>query len=1050
MRHEQNSRRLFGITRSKGKMYELGLPESQHISVPQNSDPEELFLLTVGTLGDVAATLNADAGIENSPPAAEKLEEISFASRFFDAFIESRFNDAIERDVMLLAASAYFLANRPGSSLVLAKRISDIDDEPAVDKLLRLVLQTNWKDKPDASNPQFGADLEKVANLLELHFNQGESVEQLNGLLMRLRKRAYEFALPRELLFVDLIVAISRMRLSASAWIMLPKFTGVSASKWEAAIRRPHFLKGLWPSQMQLGRAEIFSGASGVVQMPTSAGKTRSVEIVLRSGFLAARTKLAVVVAPFRALCHEISNTLQHAFKEDDVKVNELSDAMQLDFLFAELGAQASSYILILTPEKLLYVLRQKPNLVADIGIVIYDEGHQFDDGSRGVTYELLLTEIKTVLPQNAQTILISAVIQNAKAIGSWLIGDHAKIVEGTGLLPTARSVAFASWIDTLGHLIFFESDFYNQPDFYVPRVLERHFFDRRGKERKDRSFPEKSSSTDVALYLGIKLAPNGSVAIFCGRKETASGIASRVVEIYDRGFKNAPPSSSADSVELRRMKFLIDAHFGAKSELSLAASLGVFVHHGTTPHGLRLAIEHAMQRGLINFVACTSTLAQGVNLPIRYLIVAGIHQGENKIKTRDFQNLVGRAGRSGMHTEGLVIFSDVEVFDGQKQYKTKWKFPFSRELLQPALAESTTSSLLTLLAPIQSVNGMNSWKIPTDRLCDLLLRGNTAWPLWAENFLVQNPLFISEKGERIKAKRDAKAALVRELRNRRRLMVAVESYLMANRGVSSFDDFKSKVEKLAASTLAYHVATEDKKIAVRSLFLAIAEYVQQLEPTTNKQALYSKTLLGVASAKAVEQWVTQNRHVLMKLNSNKDWLRSVWGMICDLSDDKFFHSVLPDSIGATIAAMWINGDAYQVLIETTARENATKPYGEKRRKLAADDILKFCENTLGFDCALLVGAVAEFLFGGNDGDESSALKCFQKALKYGLPDWLSISCYEHGFSDRMIAQRLCFEVREGGFSGDNFEKAISPHKVRLALALNEFPSYFTSVLSGR
>src|SRR5690606_25104964 len=148
------------------------------------------------------------------------------------------------------------------------------------------------------------------------------------------------------------------------------------------------------------------------------------------------------------------------------------------------------------------------------------------------------------------------------------------------------------------------------------------------------------------------------------------------------------------------RMKTLVEGHFGELAVISRAASFGVFVHHGTTPHGLRLSIEYAMQLGRINFVACTSTLAQGVNLPIRYLIVTGIHQGAEKIKVRDFQNLIGRAGRSGMHTEGLVIFSDPEVFDKRSHRKGSWKFNSSVDLLSPARSESTTSSLLALLAP--------------------------------------------------------------------------------------------------------------------------------------------------------------------------------------------------------------------------------------------------------------------------------------------------------------------------------------------------------------
>ena len=66
------------------------------------------------------------------------------------------------------------------------------------------------------------------------------------------------------------------------------------------------------------------------------------------------------------------------------------------------------------------------------------------------------------------------------------------------------------------------------------------------------------------------------------------------------------------------------------------------------------------MKEGLVRFVVCTSTLAQGVNLPIRYLIVTSVYQGKEQIKVRDFHNLIGRAGRAGMHTEGSILFADL------------------------------------------------------------------------------------------------------------------------------------------------------------------------------------------------------------------------------------------------------------------------------------------------------------------------------------------------------------------------------------------------------
>jgi len=1046
MRPEFNSRRLFGITRSKGKMYELGLPDALHIAVPANSEPQELFVLTVGTLGDVAATLS-DAESFDVPLPPSTVEELGFAASFFDAFLESRFYEAIARDTALLAASAYYLARRPGSSLVLARQLEVRPGDPPVDKLLHWVLLAKWATYPADIHPFFGPTLGNVARLLAMHFHDGSGLTELTSALFALRSRAYDGASARDLLFIDIIAAIVRMRVSCSAWATLPEFSGIPAEQWAAAIRRPEFPKELWPSQILLGRAGLFSGASGIVQMPTSAGKTRSVEIVLRSSFLSGRTKLAVVVAPFRALCHEIGTSLRHAFREEDVKVNELSDAMQLDFLqqVAELlGSETptSQYILVLTPEKLLYVLRQTPTLVSDIGIVVYDEGHQFDSGGRGITYELLLTEIKALLPPRAQTVLVSAVIQNAQAIGDWLIGDGAQVVEGSGLLATARSVAFASWVERLGQLMFFESEAYGQPDYFVPRVIEQQTLAPRRGERADRYFPVKSSSKDIALYLGIRLVPEGAVAIFCGRKDTASGIATRAVEVYERSFNIAPPAASANPDELRRVKTLVDGHFGDQSVTSRAASLGIFVHHGTTPHGLRLSIEYAMQQSRINFVACTSTLAQGVNLPIRYLIVSGIHQGGEKLKVRDFQNLVGRAGRSGMHTEGLVIFSDPDVYDKRFQQSESWKFNASVELLSPDRSESTASSLLELLAPILSSDGKVALRLTADELCLLIFSDESMWLSWANDVVRLNPQFNF----------DAKT-LVTGLRRRRRLIFALESYLMANRGTRSFDEFKSAAEKLATSTLAYHLAPDELKPSVSTLFISVAEYIQQQEPSTEKQATYSKTLLGVKGAKAIEQWVASNREYLLMLDSNEDWLEMVWELFSDQSDDKFFHSVEPKSLAIQLATQWLQGNPYLVLFAYSSAKEGTKPWGaKKRRRLTEDEIVEFCESTLGFECSLVLSAVAQFLFvdNGINDESSAALTLFQKALKYGLPDWPSISCYEYGFADRVVAQHLCDAARADGFSGKFFAPALISHRELIEETLTDYPSYFESVLAGR
>src|ERR1700731_3664024 len=104
--------------------------------------------------------------------------------------------------------------------------------------------------------------------------------------------------------------------------------------------------------------------------MPTSAGKTRSVDLILRGAFYSNRTSLAMVVAPFRALCEEIRQSLFAAFSGEGINVDELSDVQQDDFDL----------------EAFLYLLRHSPEVTDTLGLLIFDEGHQFDSGSRGVT----------------------------------------------------------------------------------------------------------------------------------------------------------------------------------------------------------------------------------------------------------------------------------------------------------------------------------------------------------------------------------------------------------------------------------------------------------------------------------------------------------------------------------------------------------------------------------------------------------------------------------------------------------------------------------------
>ncbi len=162
---------------------------------------------------------------------------------------------------------------------------------------------------------------------------------------------------------------------------------------------------------------------------------------------------------------------------------------MQTDFDIDELLNEKQ--IIVVTPEKLLYVLRHSPELGKSIGLLVFDEGHQFDSGTRGITYELLLTTLNTMISEETQKVLISAVISNAQAVGEWL-NNNSTVVEGTNLIPTFRSIGFTSWVDPLGRIEYVNNKNPEELEFYVPRVIESINLGTRGKELNDRYFPTK------------------------------------------------------------------------------------------------------------------------------------------------------------------------------------------------------------------------------------------------------------------------------------------------------------------------------------------------------------------------------------------------------------------------------------------------------------------------------------------------------------------------------------------------------------------------------
>lgn len=904
-------------------------------------------------------------------------------------------------------------------------------------------LRRPWE--PGSYTPVEFSPVDDLVAALGQHFGEGE-VSNVLHCVEALRRWAYALGSATDLLFSDLLAAIAIRRVSRSAWTLLPHFSGLSKEPWKEYLQRENSIREIWPSQRMLGEAGVYSGGSAVVQMPTSAGKSKATELVIRAAFLASRTNVAVVVAPFRALCQEIADSLKDAFSKDKVQVNQLTDALQQDFQFdfstdVNGAVEPTLRVLVVTPEKLLYVLRQDAELIQKIGLIVYDEGHQFDTGTRGVNYELLLTSLKRLLPQNSQVVLISAVVQNAAALSSWLLNSPDKAVANSQA-QTDRMVAFTSW--PVPHLKAGQLQFIKRTadaqGFYVPRVITGEELKLFGRERAKRIFPT-SDSGPIALYLALKVLENGAAAIYCGTKLSAAKLVRDAAEeFFPRGVSLDPPAVVSDGEEIQRMYKLYAQSFGENSYHAKAAKLGIFAHHGSTPHGIRLAVEHGMRRGLLKLVVCTSTLAQGVNLPIRYLFVTTTMQGGDELPARDLHNLMGRAGRAGMHGEGTVMFTNPGFYDERNDRKTggnhRWREV--NELLDPAHAQPTGSSLLDLA---------RGWSEFDD--VDL---GLGATPTQILNQLTSGATFeeFFQSGVEVGLEPERRRDLAEQFEHKKSIMNAVESFLMAHREGLSEEEFLSTAKELATSTFAYSIATAEEQQALVAAFGLVAKRVEKMVPDIGVQARYGRSLVGIEKALRIDSWLAASVFELELVTDENELLDLLWPLLVELVPEKRLHDTQPAAAIRHVANAWLQGAPYHQLHNVMSE--AEFPHGKYMRKFSVDMVVELCEQTIGYEFAFLVATIREAVQHTPVSEKQREdLKVFaerlQKRLKYGLPTQGAIAFYEVGFTERTVAQMLQELLADHEVTTAYIARAtLKTKSAQVAESLKELPSFFQSV----
>lgn len=365
---------------------------------------------------------------------------------------------------------------------------------------------------------------------------------------------------------------------------------------------------------------------------PTASGKTYLVLQWLLNEFAIGRAKLAVFLAPTRALVGEIERELL-----------ELSASHQIAGLrvaslpLAALGDRSRPTILVFTQERLhvfLNALAEPP--VVDIMMV--DEVHKIGDGLRGVILQDAIERVVRGSPRG-RLVFLSPLTENPEA----LVQDAPEGLE-TAVVPNDTSTVTQNLI--------------------IAEQMPRHSDRWQLMLRQDgvteplgivklHAKPDSQTKRLSYLALAIGRAQTGTLIYANGAAE-----AERIAwQIFD-GLGG--PATEIDQ-ELKDLSNFARDTVHPDFQLVDLVRRGVAFHYGNMPTLLRSEIERLFKDGKIRFLVCTSTLVEGVNLACRTIVARGPKKGQKTpMGPHDFWNLAGRAGRWGQDFSGNIVCVDV------------------------------------------------------------------------------------------------------------------------------------------------------------------------------------------------------------------------------------------------------------------------------------------------------------------------------------------------------------------------------------------------------
>lgn len=487
-----------------------------------------------------------------------------------------------------------------------------------------------------------------------------------------------------------------------------------------------------------------------------------------------------------------------------------------------------------------------------------------------------------------------------------------------------------------------------------------------------------------------------------------------------ERGISLEDFSTRSDETECLKIAYLIKEHLG-ENNLYIAILNGIVGHHSGVPNGVRIAEEYALKKSLIRCVVCTSTLAQGVNLPIKYLIVSSIYQSKQIIKVRDFHNLIGRTARAGKETEGTIILTE----DIYKNSKEAYKLNNYKRLLNADNSEECYSNLLKL---VREVDLGNNRVIPFGFLKKYI---ESRYNNKAEYAEIKKDILVYKEQEK-----EYGEHFFHKMNEIENILVSLENFILG------FADIEDESFEIIKFTYGYYLANEEEKEELKNIYNLIKSNLDSLE--VGDRLLYRKSMLGILKMKALSKFIDDNLYEIV--NSDFDTLINI---IANQLKESEVCRIIPKFTDSSyvneLLKIWINGESYIQIWNYSKSINLHVKWGKKSRDVSLGDIITLCDSDFGYASLTIIQAIVEVL-NTKDCSENiqEDLSDIIFRIRYGLPNKESVCVYELGFADRIISQKIANEI--SGFDCSTKMKtknAIKRNIGRLRGLLANYPSYF-------